>query len=45
MAAVSRDRIFNLAADEKRLVMAGHWKHPGWGYILRLEGKRTFRAL
>ncbi len=45
MAGSSRDRLFNLAADEHRLVLAGHWRHPGWGYIVRLNGKRTFRAL
>ena len=45
MACGSRDRLFDLAADERRLVLAGHWKHPGWGHIVRLEGKRTFRAL
>lgn len=45
MASASRDRIFDLAADERRLVLAGHWKHPGWGHIVRLDGKRTFRAL
>ncbi len=44
-AAASRDRIFNLAADEQRLVLAGHWTHPGWGHIVRLDGKRSFRAL
>jgi glyoxylase-like metal-dependent hydrolase (beta-lactamase superfamily II) len=44
-AAVSRDRLYDVAADEHRLVLAGHWKHPGWGYIVRLNGKRSFRAL
>ncbi|HLZ69750.1 MAG TPA: MBL fold metallo-hydrolase [Dehalococcoidia bacterium] len=43
-AAASRDRIFNLAADEQRLVLGGHWKHPGWGSIVRLNSKRSFRA-
>jgi glyoxylase-like metal-dependent hydrolase (beta-lactamase superfamily II) len=45
MAADSRDRLYDVAADEQRLVLAGHWKHPGWGYIVRLDGKRSFRAL
>ena len=44
-AAASRDRLFDLAADERRLVLAGHWTHPGWGHIVRLNGKRSFRAL
>lgn len=45
MSSASRDRLFDMAADEGRLVLAGHWKHPGWGHIVRLEGKRSFRAL
>jgi glyoxylase-like metal-dependent hydrolase (beta-lactamase superfamily II) len=44
-AATSRDRLFDRAADEQRLVLAGHWQHPGWGHIVRLDGKRSFRAL
>jgi glyoxylase-like metal-dependent hydrolase (beta-lactamase superfamily II) len=44
-AAASRDRLFDLAATEHRLVLAGHWHHPGWGHIVRLNGKRSFRAL
>lgn len=44
-AAASRDRLFDRAADEQRLVLGGHWTHPGWGRIVRLEGKRSFRAL
>ena len=44
-AAVSRDRLFERALDESRLVMGGHWTHPGWGHVVRLDGKRTFRAL
>ncbi len=45
MAAASRARLFELAAGDGRLVLGGHWKHPGWGHIVRLDGKRTFRAL
>ena len=45
LAAASRDRLYNLAADDGRLVLAGHWRHPGWGHIVRLDGVRSFRAL
>lgn len=45
LSAANRARLFDLAAEEGRLVLAGHWKHPGWGYIVRLDGRRTFRAL
>ncbi len=44
-AAASRDRLFDIAAEERRLVLAGHWTHPGWGHIVRLDGRRSFRAL
>lgn len=45
MASTSRARLFELAANDGRLVLAGHWSHPGWGHIVRLDGKRVFRAL
>jgi glyoxylase-like metal-dependent hydrolase (beta-lactamase superfamily II) len=41
----SRDRLFNMAADDGRTWIAGHWEHPGFGRIIRLDGKRVFRAL
>ena len=45
MAAASRERLFEVAAQDGRLVLGGHWTHPGWGHIVRLAGKRSFRAL
>jgi glyoxylase-like metal-dependent hydrolase (beta-lactamase superfamily II) len=45
MAGESRNRLYNLALEEQRLLMAGHWAHPGWGHVVKLDGKRTFRAL
>lgn len=44
-AASSRERLFDWAIDDGRTWMAGHWIHPGIGRLLRLDGKRTFRAL
>ncbi|MGE3075546.1 MAG: MBL fold metallo-hydrolase [Dehalococcoidia bacterium] len=44
-SAKTRDRLFDWAIDEERTWMAGHWEHPGMGRLVRLEGKRTFRAL
>jgi glyoxylase-like metal-dependent hydrolase (beta-lactamase superfamily II) len=41
----TRDRLFNWAVDEGRTWIAGHWPYPGMGRIVRVEGKRTFRAL
>ena len=45
MSTRSRDRLFDEAADSGALFIAGHWPHPGAGRIVRLEGKRVFRAL
>lgn len=45
VSAKTRDRLFNEAADDGRTWIAGHWPFPGIGHIVRLEGKRVFKAL
>ena len=45
LAGKTREWLLDWAIDEQRLWMAGHWEHPGIGRLLRLDGKRTFRAL
>ena len=45
LSAQTRDKLFDHAADEGLIWIAGHWEHPGLGRILRVDGKRTFRAL
>lgn len=45
LAAKTRDRLFDEAAADGRLWIAGHWEYPGLGRIVRLDGKRVFRAL
>jgi glyoxylase-like metal-dependent hydrolase (beta-lactamase superfamily II) len=44
-SARTRDRLFDEAAEDGRLWLAGHWPHPGIGRIVRLEGRRVFEAL
>jgi len=44
-SAKTRDRLFDDAAGDGRTWIAGHWQYPGMGRIVRLDGKRTFRAL
>ena len=44
-SAKTRDALFDHAADDRLLWIAGHWEYPGIGRIMRLDGKRTFRAL
>jgi glyoxylase-like metal-dependent hydrolase (beta-lactamase superfamily II) len=44
-SARTRDALFDRAADEGRTLLAGHWAFPGAGRIVRLDGRRVFRAL
>lgn len=45
MSATTRDKLFDWAIEENRLWIAGHWEHPGFGRLIRLDGKRQFQAL
>jgi glyoxylase-like metal-dependent hydrolase (beta-lactamase superfamily II) len=45
LAAKTRQRLFDEAAEDGRLWMAGHWPNSGVGRILRVEGRRVFQAL
>ena len=44
-AAVSRERIFDRIEREGWRVAGGHFPHPGFGRVVRVENKRYFRAL
>lgn len=44
-SAATRERLFDWAIAEQRTWIAGHWEHPGLGRLVRLDGKRVFRAL
>ncbi len=44
-AAATREALFEGAIADGRTWIAGHWPHPGIGRIVRLDGKRVFRAL
>ncbi len=41
----TRDKMFDEAAADGRTWLAGHWPQPGGGRIVRLQGKRVFKAL
>jgi len=45
LARESRERLLQRIEDERRLVLAGHFAHPGVGRIVRVEGRRYWRAL
>lgn len=45
LAARSRARLFEEAATSGLIWMAGHWPDSGIGRIVRVNGRRTFRAL
>lgn len=42
LAMASRNRLYDQAAGDHRLVAGGHWTHPGWGRIERREGRRVY---
>jgi len=44
-AAVSRERIFDRIEREGWRLAGGHFPHPGFGRVVRVENKRYFRAL
>lgn len=44
-SAKTRDALFEAAIADGRLWLAGHWEYPGAGRILRLDGKRVFKAI
>lgn len=45
ISARTRDRLFDMAIEERRTWIAGHWEYPGLGRLVRLDGKRVFQAL
>ncbi|GBD23296.1 N-acyl homoserine lactonase AiiA [bacterium HR29] len=45
LAARTRARLFDDAASDGRVWMAGHWPDSGIGRIVRVDGRRVFRAL
>ena len=44
-AARTRHRVMEQLESESPLVIAGHFPAPGFGRVVRLEGRRIFRAL
>lgn len=44
MSAASRERLFENASRDGTRWFAGHWPHPGVGRIVRLDGRRVFKA-
>lgn len=45
LSALTRTKLFDDAIADGRTWIAGHWPTPGIGQILRVDGKRTFKAL
>jgi glyoxylase-like metal-dependent hydrolase (beta-lactamase superfamily II) len=45
LSARTREALFEMAIAEQPVWIAGHWEFPGIGRIVRIEGKRVFRAL
>ena len=45
LASASREKLMQKIEDERLLVAAGHFAHPGFGRLVRVDGKRTWRAM
>jgi glyoxylase-like metal-dependent hydrolase (beta-lactamase superfamily II) len=44
-ARETRDRVLQMIEDEKLRLIAGHFAFPGFGDVVRIEGKRYWRGL
>jgi glyoxylase-like metal-dependent hydrolase (beta-lactamase superfamily II) len=45
LSAQSRESLMQRIEGERMLVLAGHFKAPGFGRVVRAEGRRYWRAL
>lgn len=45
LSAQSREKLLQRIEADRMTVIAGHFPHPGFGRIVRTEGKRYWRAL
>jgi glyoxylase-like metal-dependent hydrolase (beta-lactamase superfamily II) len=45
LAMESREKLLQRIEDERMTVIAGHFPHPGFGRVVRVEGRRWWRAL
>ena len=44
-AAETREQLMQRVEDEGWTVIAGHFAHPGFGRVVRIDGRRTWRGL
>jgi glyoxylase-like metal-dependent hydrolase (beta-lactamase superfamily II) len=45
LSAESREKLLQRIEADRMTVIAGHFAHPGFGRVVRVEGKRYWRAL
>ena len=45
MSCQTRQRMFDRLEADHTLLCAGHFPHPGFGYLARVNGRRIFQAL
>jgi glyoxylase-like metal-dependent hydrolase (beta-lactamase superfamily II) len=45
LAAQSREKLMQRIEDERLIAIAGHFASPGFGRIVRVEGRRSWQAL
>ena len=44
-ARATRARMFDRIEADHTLLCAGHFPHPGFGYLVRLNGRRVFQSV
>ena len=45
LAAQSREKLMQRLENAETTVIGGHFEHPGFGRIVKVDGRRTWRAL
>jgi hypothetical protein len=45
LAAETRAALAQKIEDERLITIAGHFPHPGFGRLVRVEGRRSWVAL
>ncbi len=45
LAAESREKLMQRIEDDRMIAVGGHFAHPGFGRLVRVDGRRTWQAL
>ena len=45
LASETREKLMQRIERDQLTVIAGHFAHPGFGRLVRVDGRRTWQAL